>query len=90
MPKIEHCREMMFAWAADGKQEAAYIGDLYLKMAHHFSQQIVYGLVNNIHHFESDMPIEKVKGAISLFDLLCDDGNYGEYNGDLIQLYLYL
>ena len=36
------------------------------------------------------MPIEKIKGVISLFDLLCDDGNYGEYNSDLIQLYLYL
>lgn len=90
MPKIEHCREMMLSWAADGKREAAYIGDLLLKMASRFSQQLVYGLVNNVHHFESDMPIEKIKGAISLFDLLCDDGNYGEYNGDLIQLYLYL
>lgn len=90
MPKIEHCREMMLAWAADCKQEAAYIGDLLLKMAKHFSHQLVYGLVNNVHHFESDMPIEKIKGAISLFDLLCDDGNYGEYNGDLIQLNLYL
>ncbi|MDE6591744.1 MAG: helix-turn-helix domain-containing protein [Oscillospiraceae bacterium] len=90
MPKIEHCREMMLSWAADGKQEAAYIGDLLLKMARHFSQQLVYGLINNVHHFESDMPIEKIKGAISLFDLLCDDGNYGEYNGNLIQLYLYL
>lgn len=90
MPKIEHCREMMLAWAADGKQEAAYIGDLLLKMAKHFSHQLVYGLINNVHNFESDMPIEKIKGAISLFELLCDDGNYGEYNGDLIQLNLYL
>ena len=90
MPKIEHCREMLLAWAADGKQEAAYIGDLLLKMASRFSRQLVCGLINNVHHFESDMPIEKIKGVISLFDLLCDDGNYGEYNGDLIQLYLYL
>ena len=90
MPKIEHCREMMLSWAAEGKQEAAYIGDLLLKMARHFSQQLVYGLINNVHHFESDMPIEKIKGVISLFDLLCDDGNYGECNGNLIQLYLYL
>ena len=90
MPKIEHCREMMLSGATDGKQEAAYIGDLLLKMASHFSQQLVYGLINNVHHFESDMPIEKIKGVLSLFDLLCDDGNYGEYNGDLIQLNLYL
>lgn len=90
MPKIEHCREMMLSLAADGKQEAAYIGDLLLKMTSRFSQQVVYGLISNVHHFESDMPIEKIKGMISLFDLLCDDENYGEYNGNLIQLNLYL
>lgn len=90
MPKIEHCREIMLSWAADGKQEALYSGDLLLKMTRHFSQQLVCGLINNVHHFESDMPIEKIKGVISLFDLLCDDGNYGEYNGDLIRLNLYL
>lgn len=90
MPKLEHCREVMLTWAADGKQQAGYIGDLLLRLAQLISQQIVYALINNVHHFESDMPIEKVKGAISLFDLLCDDGNYGEYNGDLIELHLYL
>ena len=36
------------------------------------------------------MPIEKIKGAISLFHLICDDGNMGNYHGDLIELYLYL
>ncbi len=90
MPEIGNCREMMLSRAADGKREAAYIGDLLLKMASRFSQQLVYGLINNVHHFGSDMPIQKIKGAISLFDLLCDDGNYGEYNGNLIQLNLYL
>lgn len=90
MPKIEHCREMMLSWAADGKQKAAYIGDLLLKMASCFSQELVYGLINNSHHFESDMAIEKIRGVISLFSLLCDDDNYGEYNGNMIQLYLYL
>lgn len=90
MPSLDHCREMMLSRAADGKQGAAYIGDLLLKMASRFSKQLVYALQNNVHNFDSDMPIEKIKGVILLFDLLCDDGNYGEYNGDLIQLNLYL
>jgi len=34
--------------------------------------------------------IEKINGVISLFYLICDDGFFGEYNGQLIQLYLYL
>ena len=90
MPSLDHCREMMLSRAADGKQGASYIGDLLLKMASRFSKQLVYALQNNVHNFDSDMPIEKIKGVILLFDLLCDDGNYGEYNGDLIQLNLYL
>lgn len=36
------------------------------------------------------MPIHKVKGAILIYDLLCDDGNYGMHKGNLIKLYLYL
>ena len=36
------------------------------------------------------MPIEKIKGAINLFFLICDDENMGPYHGDLIKLYLYL
>ncbi|MBQ0009800.1 MAG: hypothetical protein KBS76_01700, partial [Ruminococcus sp.] len=32
----------------------------------------------------------KIKGAINLFYLVCDDGNMGICHGDLIELYLYL
>lgn len=80
----------MLASAADGRDEARYIGDALLKMASAFSGQLVYGLINNAGHYESDMPIEKIKGLIALFWLICDDGNFGEYHGKLIQLYLYL
>ena len=90
MPELINCRELMLAGAADGKDEAKYIGDALLKMAATFSTQLVYALANNLHHYESDMPIEKLQGVISLFYLICDDGNFGEYHGKLIQLYLYL
>ena len=36
------------------------------------------------------MPIKKVKGAISLFYLTCDNGNMGLYHDNLIKMYLYL
>lgn len=90
MPELKNCRELLLAAASDGKEEAKYIGDFLLKTASQFAQQLVYGLITNKHHFESDMPIEKIKGAISLFYLICDDGNMGRYHGDLIELYLYL
>ncbi len=90
MPELNSCRELLLASASDGKEEAKYIGDFLLKTASKFAEQVVYGLITNKHHFESDMPIEKIKGAISLFHLICDDGNMGYYHGDLIKLYLYL
>lgn len=88
--EMKNCRELLLASGADGKEEAEYIGDFLLKSARRFSEQIVYALITNKHHYESDMPIEKIKGAISLFYLICDDGNMGIYHGDLIKLYLYL
>ena len=90
MPELKYCRELMLAAAADGKEEAKYIGEFLLEAASNFKKQLIYGLIANKHHFESDMPINKIKGVIALFDLICDDGNFGLSNDDLIQLYLYL
>lgn len=90
MPELKNCREVLLAGAADGKEEAKYTGDLLLKMAGKFSEQLVYGLITNLRHYESDLPVEKVKGAISLFYLICDDGNFGKYHDELIRLHLYL
>ena len=90
MPTLEHCREFMLAKASDGKAAAEYIGDFLLKSARAFTSQLIVGVMTNLHHFESDMPIEKVKGAIAIFELLCEDGNFGKYHGDIIQLNLYL
>lgn len=90
MPKLSDCREIMLAAASDGKEEAKYIGDFLLKSARKFAEQLVYSLITNKNHYDSDMPITKINGAIELFNLICDDGNFGEYNDTLIKLYLYL
>lgn len=90
MPKLNDCREIMLANASNGKEEAGYIGDFLLKSAKKFSEQLVYDLITNKNHYDSDMPIKKINGAIELFNLICDDGNFGEYNDILIKLYLYL
>ncbi|MDE6747382.1 MAG: helix-turn-helix domain-containing protein [Oscillospiraceae bacterium] len=90
MPTIENSREMLLAVSADGKDEARYIGEALLKTASEFSRLLLGGLMVNEHNYDTDMPIEKINGLISLFSLVCDDGNFGEYNGQLIQLYLYL
>lgn len=90
MPEMKHCRELLLASAADGKEEARYIGKFLVQATRQLAQQIVYGLVVNKGHFDSDLPIHKIKGAIGLFDLICDDGNFGLCHDDLICLHLYL
>lgn len=90
LPELVNSRELLLAAASDGKDEAKYIGDFLLKSARVFAQQIVYGLIANARNFDGDFPIKKIKGAIGIFALICDDGNYGNYNGILIDLYLYL
>ena len=90
MPKLQQSQEFLLTEATDGKLEAEFIGEFLLESARQFSEQLVFGLIANIKNFESDMPIEKIKGAISIFDLICDDGNMGVQHDFVYKLYLYL
>ena len=90
MPSLDKCQEILLATATDGKEQAKLIGDFLLKSMEAFSEQLVYGLMVNRNHYDSDMPIKKVKGAIALFELICDDGNMGPYHSCVVKLYLYL
>lgn len=90
MPSLSNSREIMLSASSDGKNKAEYTGKALLNLAAEFSEQLIQGLIANIHNYESDMPIEKINGLISLFYLICEDGNFGEYHGELIKLYLYL
>lgn len=90
MPALEISKEILFADSADGKEKAMYIGSALLKTASEFSRLLIQGLMANRNNYSTDMPIEKINGLISLFYLICSDGCFGEYNGQLIQLYLYL
>ena len=89
-PAIENSREIFLASSADGKDKAKYIGDALLKSVSEIAKLLVQGLMVNKNNYKTDMPIDKINGVISLFQLICDDENFGEYNGQLIQLYLYL
>ncbi len=90
MPTLRQCRELLLCAACDGTAESMYIGDALLHMASAMAEQVVYGLIADRHHYDTDMPIHKVTGVIELFGLLCDDGNYGQYHKDLTELWLYL
>lgn len=90
MPKLQQSQEFLLTEATDGKLEAEYIGEFLLEAARQFSEQLVFGLIADIRNFDTDMPIEKVKGAIAIFELICDDGNMGVQHDFVSKLFLYL
>ena len=90
MPDLQKCRDHLLTEATDGKRNARYTGEFLLHTAREFAEQLIYNLISNRNLYESDVPMKKVEGAIAIFDLICDDGNYGLYNDMLIKLYLYL
>ena len=90
MPTLDNCQEILLASATDGKEQAQFVGDFLLKLVELFSEQLIYGLMANRYHYNGDMPIEKIKGVIALFELICDDGNLGPYHSSVVKLYLYL
>ena len=90
MSELEYCRENLLVVATDGKEHAKYLGQVLLALIGEFTGKLMQALMSNKQHYESDMPIEKIKGLISVYDLIFDDGNMGIYHDELIRLYLYL
>lgn len=90
LPTADKCREVMLCTATDGREQSEYLGNALLRLAREFTEQFMYALVNKKQNFDSDMPIQKVSGLIDLFNLVCEDGNYGQYHDHVCDLYLYL
>lgn len=90
LPKIAQSREILLADGTDGKTQAKYLGKSLLELTYVYIEQMMYALVNNKNLYESDLPIDKVKGLISLYGLTCEDGNLGPFHCHAAWLYLYL
>jgi len=90
LPKISQSREILLADGTDGKTQAKYLGESLIELTYVYVEQMMYALVNNRNLFQTDLPIEKVKGLISLYDLTCEDGNFGPFHCHTAWLYLYL
>ncbi|MBO4869498.1 MAG: helix-turn-helix transcriptional regulator, partial [Clostridia bacterium] len=90
MPDLKKCRDYLLTEATDGKQNARFTGEFLLHSAKEFAEQLVFNLISYRENFDTDIPMKKVEGAISLFELICDDGNMGEYHDFVSKLYLFL
>ena len=90
MPNIEYSKDLMLIKATDHIKQNKYIGLFLLKATKEISDKINHSLMNCLDNYKDDTAINKINGIISLFYLICEDGNFGIYHGELIKLYLYL
>ena len=90
LPTVHQCREVMMTEAYDGAEQKRHLGQALLDMADEFSERFMYALVNDRTNYETELPVNKVRGLIALFELLCDDGNFGVHHVQVAYLYLYL
>ena len=90
MPALAYSREILRTEATFGREQAGPLGEALLELAYQFAELLIYALVNNVHHFDTPMPVDKVKGAVALFDLLADGGGIGIYHRERAYLNLYL
>ena len=89
-PGIGECRELLLLGSCDGKNRAETFGSTLLKLTEICSHLMVSCAMMRSAHIEPKDAAEAVRSAISLYQLVCTDENYGVYEGELASLNLYL
>lgn len=90
MPTISMSREMLLATASDGAERTAHEAEACISLLRAFREQFVYALINDQENFNTDMPVQKIRGLIDIYHLLFSDGNMGPQHAAVCDLYLYL
>lgn len=89
-PTLRDCRELMLVSACDGDKRANYLGCAILKLISTAAEQMMQSLISIPNGSNPQLAISTIQHAISLFDHICIDGEYGLYHDLLARLYLYL
>ena len=90
MPLLSFSRQSLLKLATDGEESSKRISEWLLIVTKSAAFSIVDKLRSNIHNFDSDMPIEKIKGAIDFVKLVFDGENGPNECSPLVSLFLYL
>ena len=90
VPSVIDCQEILRLNTVDGKDRAQMQGQVLLNMANVFSETIIGGVIVNGTHLTPTEAVQAVENAITVYDLICTDGNYGVYHGAMVTLYLFL
>lgn len=89
-PDIYGTKEFLRANAYDGKKHAQACGAALLKSVRACAELMIAGVLAGGQNLSPSEKARSVRGAIELFDLVCTDGNYGEYGPFLARMYTFL
>jgi len=89
-PILQLSRSAALGFASNGIKRAEY-GEKYLiELFNELVNQMIATLQLCKMNYEDDTALKTVENAIKLSETFFTDGNYGRFNGTLVQLYLYL
>ena len=89
-PSVYGCREALRINACDGKMRAMATSKALLDILHICAELMVSTVITRELHMTPAEKAESIKGAISLFDHVCTDGDYGLHHGLVCRMNLLL
>ncbi len=89
-PTIYGSYEFLRINAFDGKRRAEAYGEALLKSINASAELIIGTMLSYEQNMTPAEKVQSIKSAITLFDHVCTDGNYGIYNGYIARMYTLL
>ncbi len=89
-PDIYGCRELLRLNTCDGRKRAEAYGKTLLEMVKVCSGLMVSCVMVNKSQIDPDTAVQSIQNAISMYNLVCTDKNYGLHHANLACMYLYL
>ena len=89
-PSVWNSREIMRAYAYDGKQGVKATSQALLQLIRTCAQLVVGITTGDQQHLSAKDKAENITGAIQLFEVVCADGNLGRYHAFVSSLELLL
>ncbi len=90
VPDIHCCREFLLFNTCDGKERAAKCAEAVMKLLGISAELIGNAVAANYNKMNSEEAEDYIKNAAAIFNVICPDGEYGEYRNHSAYLYLYL
>ena len=89
-PTIYGTYECLRINAFDGKRRAEACGEALLKLICASAESIIGTMLSYEQNMTPSEKVQSIKSAITLFDHVCTDGNYGIYNSYIARMYTLL